>query len=192
MRSPAVVTTLFFAALAATRVGTADALDLPIARLPDDHPCRLPDDRFHLLEEKDGIVIRTSAQSDGTTVVRSEVEIAATAPTVADLLADIEGWSRWLKRLESAKRVDGEPPAFHLVVRAPWPFSDRDYGILPALDRVDPDSGGRLPRWAIRESYRRGPIGILGSLRRVLSSRGAAARSLPRRRSEKRFEREPS
>jgi len=221
---------LLLTALASRAAGAAAVVDrsgfasaaldaLPRAPLPEDHPCRLPDERFVPFHEKDGIVIRTAQEADGMTVVRSVVEIAASVEKTAGVLADIEGWVRWVKRLRAVERVPSEPPAFRLVVDAPWPFSDRDYGIAPAVDRdargapvvwwesaaerigpqrrglvrvtrirggftLEPGTaagstrvvysdvavlGGRLPRWAVRESYRRGPVGILGSLRRLLA-----------------------
>ncbi len=203
--------------LAALVLSLLDAL--PAATLPPGHPVLVPDERFTLLNEKDGIRIRTADAGDGTAVVRSEVDVAGTPEEAAALLADVARWPDWVRRVRTAVRLPGEPPAFHLLVDAPWPFSDRDYGIVPfvgrleggalvvwwesAAERLGPERpgyvrvrrirggilftptekgahlvysdvaelGGRLPRWAIRESYKRGPLGVLGGLRRRLADR---------------------
>ena len=199
-----------------------DAAGLPSVTLPADHPCRLPDESFVPFYEKEGVAIRTHVRAGGRAVVRSVAEIPASPETVARFMSDVGAWSTWVKRLRSSERITGEPPAFHLAYDAPWPFSDRDYGVVPALDRdveghlvlwwesaADrlppplrgvirvseirgglvflPGSregttrvvysdvavlGGRLPGWAIRESYRRGPVGILGALRRHFEEAG--------------------
>ena len=207
--------TLLLAAGSAARA-RADAPGLPSVPLPRNHPCRIPDESFTPFYEKDGVAIRTHPLGSGRAVVRSAAEIPAPPETVAKFLADVGAWSAWVKRLRSSARVGGEPPAFHLSYHAPWPFSDRDYGLAPSLsrdaeghlvlwwesaaDRLAPPLhgvirvreiegglvllpgtgegatrvvysdvavlGGRLPGWAIRESWRRGPVGILGALRR--------------------------
>ena len=206
------------AALAAAIAG------LPETPLPANHPSTLPDALFTKFHEQDGIVIRT-ATVDGLTVVRSTTLLPAQPDLAAGILADVVSWSGWVKRLESSKRLDGDPPAFWLRFDAPWPFADRDYAIVPAVSKdaagnqilwwesgasrlpppgphtirvtnirggivflpgEDPGTtrivytdvavlGGKLPRWAIRESYRRGPVGILGALRRKLTARLAVA-----------------
>lgn len=213
------MTASFMAGLCANPSIAASHRDLPVRLVPPDHPCRAADERFHRFHEKDGVLIRTAEEPDGTTIVRSEEEVTAAPEVVADLLADIGGWSRWVKRVRRSERLSGDPPAFHVVVDSPWPFSDRDYGLTPAVDRdengalvlwwesaagrLEPPPkgvirvtrirggfvldagqrpgtthvvysdvavlGGKLPRWAIRESYKRGPVGILGALRRELT-----------------------
>lgn len=196
------------------------ALDaLPVAPVPADHPVLVPDERFAPLNERDGIRIRVADPGDGANVVRSEIDVDGTPEEAAALLSDVERWPEWVKRVRVCFRVAGEPPAFHLFVNAPWPFSDRDYGIVPfverradgaivvwwesAAERLGPERpgyirvrrirggilftptergthlvysdvaelGGRLPRWAIRESYKRGPIGVLGGMRQRLAER---------------------
>lgn len=197
---------------------------LPSHTLPADHPCRLPDNGFVPFHEKDGVAIRTHELPGGRVVVRSVAEIPAPPEDVARFMSDVGGWSAWVKRLRSSERISGDSLAFHLAFDAPWPFSNRDYAIVPALDRdaegnlvlwwesaADrlppprhgvvrvseirggvvflPGSregttrvvysdvavlGGKLPGWATRESYRRGPVGILGALRRHFSEEGTA------------------
>lgn len=205
----------------ALAVALASAIaGLPEAPLPPEHPSTLPDTLFQKFHEHDRIVIRT-ATVGGLTVVRSTTLLPGSPEAAASILADVAAWSGWVKRLESSKRLEGDPPAFWLRFDAPWPFVDRDYAVVPALtkdasgnpviwwesgaSRLPPPSshtirvtnirggiilfpgeapgttrivytdvavlGGRLPGWAIRESYRRGPVGILGALRRKLESR---------------------
>ena len=213
--------------LAESVPGARSEWAVPSRALPADHPSRLPDDGFVPFHEKDGVGIRIRALPDGRTVVRSVAEIPAPPASVARFMADVGGWSAWVKRLRASERLAGDPPAYRIFFDAPWPFSDRDYAIVPALDRdaeghdvlwwasaadrlparvsgvvrvteveggvvflpgtlagttrvVYSDVavlGGRLPGWAVRESYRRGPVGILGALRRHFSDAGPARAS---------------
>ncbi len=150
--------------------------------------------------------------------MRSTIELEAPPDVVLRFLGDVSRWSAWIKRLDVSELLPGQPPAFHLLFDAPWPFANRDYAIAPALfrdafgnpifhwesasERLPPPAkgvlrvrvirggfviqngrspnssrlaysdvavlGGKLPTWAIRESYKRGPLGILGALRREL------------------------
>jgi len=71
--------------------------------------------------------------------------------------------------------ADRLPPAERSVVRVHEIRGGLVFrpGSLPDTTRVVYTDlavlGGRLPAWAVRESYRRGPVGILGALRRVFA-----------------------
>lgn len=191
---------------------------VPSAPMPEDHPVRLKDELFAPFHQKDGVWIRAARVGD-LTVLRSTTTLPASPERAARFFGDVGGWARWVKRLRASEPLSGSPPAFWLRVDAPWPFSDRDYALLPSLDatpegdpvvwwesgadRLPPPGprtirisvirggavfrpgptpattrivytdvavlGGKVPAWAVRESYRRGPVGILGALRRRLA-----------------------
>ncbi|MEO6324378.1 MAG: hypothetical protein ABIT01_02740, partial [Thermoanaerobaculia bacterium] len=121
----------------------AALIGLPVTPLPSDHPSNLPDAVFQRFYEKEGVVIRT-ATVDGSTIVRSTTTLPGAPEKAARMLADVGSWSAWVKRLRSSNRLAGEPPAFWLRFDAPWPFSDRDYAVVPALTE---DGDGNLILW---------------------------------------------
>ncbi len=111
---------------------------LPSGTAPATHPCRLPDEAFEPLGESSGIAVSVERRAVEPRAVRARVELDAPAGRVLAVVADVPSWSRWIGRIRSLVRLHGEPLAFHVRFGAPWPASDRDYAVLPALDRASP------------------------------------------------------
>lgn len=118
--------------------------DLPRRSPPPDHPCALPDAAFEDFHESDGVRIRILRRPDGAPVVRATTRISALPLAAAALVAHVEGWPGWAPRVRTAARLAEGPPAFRLLVDAPWPFSDREYAIAPSLEE---DAGRLLVYW---------------------------------------------
>ncbi|HYN42851.1 MAG TPA: hypothetical protein VE129_13800 [Thermoanaerobaculia bacterium] len=111
---------------------------------PSDHPCALPDAAFEDFHESDGVRIRILRRPDGAPVVRATTRVNALPLAAAALIARVEEWPGWAPRVRAAARLTGGPPAFRLLVDAPWPFSDREYAIAPLLEE---DAGRLLVYW---------------------------------------------
>lgn len=125
--------------------GSEDSLSaLPRRSPPPDHPCALPDEAFEDFHESDGVRIRILRRTDGAPIVRATTRVHALPLAAAALVARVEGWPEWAPRVRAAARLAGAPPAFRLLVDAPWPFSDREYAIASSLDE---DAGRLLVFW---------------------------------------------
>ena len=131
------------AGLPPASVGSALSV-LPRRSAPPDHPCALPDAVFEDFHESDGVRIRILRRPDGAPIVRATTRISALPLAAAELVARVEGWPEWAPRVRAAAWLAGGPPAFRLLVDAPWPFSDRDYAIAPSLEE---DAGKLLVFW---------------------------------------------
>jgi hypothetical protein len=117
---------------------------LPRRSAPPDHPCALPDAAFEEFHESEGVRIRILRQPAGAPIVRATTRLHALPLAAAALVARVEGWPEWAPRGRAATRLSGAPPAFRLLVDAPWPFSDREYAIAPSLEE---DAGRLLVFW---------------------------------------------
>lgn len=145
--APAFLSGLFALPLAAGLPldGGEDSLSvLPRRRPPPDHPCALPDAAFEGFHESDDVRIRILRRPDDAPVVRATTRVHAHPKAAAALVARVEGWPGWAPRVRAAAGLAAAPPAFRLLVDAPWPFSDREYAIAPSLDE---DAGRLLVFW---------------------------------------------
>lgn len=125
-------------ARAASPASPASLAALPSGTVPAAHPCRLPDEAFEPLGESSGIAVTIERRPVEPRAVRARVELDAPAERVLAVVADVTAWPRWIGRIRSLVLLPDEPLAFHVRFGAPWPASDRDYAVLPALDRASP------------------------------------------------------
>ena len=116
----------------------ASPADLPSGTVPAAHPCSLPDEAFEPLGESSGIAVTIERRTVEPRAVRALVELDAPAERVLAVVADVPAWPRWIERIRFLVRLPGEPLAFQVRFGAPWPASDRDYAVLPAIDRASP------------------------------------------------------
>ncbi|MCG3193664.1 MAG: hypothetical protein DIJKHBIC_02918 [Thermoanaerobaculia bacterium] len=126
-------------------MASVEGTSLPERTPPPDHPCLLPDSLFAPLARADGIETALARLADGKAVLRTVAQLPAPPSRLLSLLEDVEGWPRFIKRIRSLSRIPGERLLLHVFFNAPWPLSDRDYGLLPAVSREA--SGGGTVFW---------------------------------------------
>ncbi len=176
-------------------MASAEGASLPERTLPPDHPCLLPDDRFAPIARADGIETALARLADGKAVLRTTAQLAASPSRLLSLLEDVEGWPRFIKRIRSLSRIPGGRLLLHVVFNAPWPLSDRDYGLFPAVSREahgggtvfwEPTSAGLPPKPSgivrvdpVRGGFAVTPVEVTGGSRLIYTELDSFVETLP-------------
>lgn len=127
----------------AVRVAASAAL--PERPLPPDHPCLLPEKAFETFATDGGTEIRIARLEGGGAILRAEVTLPVSPNRLLALLADVDGWPRFIRRIRTLERLPADPSVVRVVFSPPWPLSDREYAIAVALSRTS--GGGGTVFW---------------------------------------------